>query len=111
MSYIHIQKKTLITQLSQGFNVFYRWFNDTLRVINLSSSKGGKILDRNIQQMFRVSVEERQELMELMSKYGLSLSDVIRKAIKEAYGVEGFEPSYDLASKRELKKSRKWELY
>ena len=111
MSYIHIQKKTLITQLSQGFNVCYRWFNDTLRVINLSSSKGGKILARNIQQMFRVSVEERQELMELMSKYGLSLSDVIRKAIKEAYGVEGFEHSYDLASKRELKKSRKWELY
>lgn len=66
---------------------------------------------RNIQQMFRVSVEERQELMELMSKHGLSLSDVIRKAIKEAYEVEGFEPSYDLAAKRELKKSRKWELY
>lgn len=49
--------------------------------------------------------------MELMSKHGLSLSDVIRKAIKEAYEVEGFEPSYDLAAKRELKKSRKWELY
>lgn len=46
-----------------------------------------------------------------MSKYGLTLSDVIRKAIREAYEVEGFEPSYDLAFKKELKKSRKWELY
>lgn len=68
-------------------------------------------MGRNIQQMFKVTLEEKQELLELMSKHGLSLSDVIRKAIKEAYEVEGFEPSYDLAAKRELKKSRKWELY
>lgn len=48
-----------------------------------------------------------------MIEENLSLSDVIRKAIRETYEVEGFESSYEKSASREvnIKKSKKWEIY
>lgn len=68
---------------------------------------------RNIQQMFKVSLAERQEIQRIMIEENLSLSDVIRKAIRATYAVEGFESSYEKSANREvnIKKSKKWELY
>lgn len=105
-------KKALKLLILLAFKAFARWVNTNIIIKNMSREKGIKILEsRNIQQMFKVSISERQELQEIMREYNLSLSDVIRKAIKEVYCLQGFDPSYEIASNREVKRNKKWELY
>ena len=43
----------------------------------------------------KVSVNEKEELNSLVIKEKMSLSDVIRKAIRNTYDVTGFEPSFE----------------
>ena len=52
----------------------------------------------------KVNRFERSELNRIMILEGISLSDLIRKAIRNTFKVEGFELSYESASKFEHKR-------
>ena len=82
--YIYTKKKTFKASKFNSLEVVYCCNNSNIQAENLSRRKEKKVLDnsRNIQQMFKVSLVERQEIQRIMIEENLSLSDVIRKAIR-----------------------------
>lgn len=52
----------------------------------------------------KVSANERDELNRIIDLEGKSLSDVIRKAIRNTFDVEGFEGSYQATSQFQHRK-------
>lgn len=53
-------------------------------------------MDKRVYKLnVKVSVNEKEELNSLVIKEEMSLSDVIRKAIRNTYDVTGFEPSFE----------------
>ncbi|EOT2968308.1 ribbon-helix-helix protein, CopG family [Clostridium perfringens] len=42
----------------------------------------------------KISLSEKEELNKLIKSEQKSLSDIVRFALVETYGLEGFEPSY-----------------
>lgn len=52
----------------------------------------------------KVNNLERSELNRIMLLEGISLSDLIRKAIRNTFKVEGFKASYEYTSKFEHKR-------
>ena len=52
----------------------------------------------------KVNRFERSAINRIMILEGISLSDLIRKAIRNTFKVEGFEPSYESTSKFEHKR-------
>lgn len=53
-------------------------------------------MDKRVNKLnVKVSANEKKELNSLVVKEKMSLSDVIRKAIRNTYDVSGFKPSFE----------------
>ena len=57
----------------------------------------------------KVSATERNELNKLILSKEINLSDLIRKAMKQYYSLEEFEPSYTQTASKTYE--NKWRLY
>ena len=67
--------------------------------------KGVINLDARIYKVnLKVSANERNELNRIIALEGKSLSDVLRKAIRNTYDIEGFEESYQATSQFKYKR-------